>query len=236
MADYCIVASQYTRRTLLENGVPPGRVFVIPYGIDVASRLLASPRPSNLFRVLFVGQKIHRKGLSYLLEAWSRLKLPNAELVVAGVATRTENSCDNMPVSFATLTMPARPISMHSTRQADLFCMPSLSRRVWFGVSGGISPRTAHRRNPNTGAVDLITHGQEGFIVPIRDSEAIARCLEWAYRHRGELRDMRVAAFDSRKSLLAAVSRQRGRSTRTSGESGWVVGIVQNDQTVQMQC
>jgi glycosyltransferase involved in cell wall biosynthesis len=46
----------------------------------------------------------------------------------------------------------------------------------------------------NTGAADMVQDGREGFIVPIQDVEALAEKLEWAYRNRAALTEMRTSA------------------------------------------
>ena len=46
----------------------------------------------------------------------------------------------------------------------------------------------------NAGGSDILTHGVEGFIVPIRDVEALKEKLEWCYRHPQELAEMGRAA------------------------------------------
>jgi starch synthase len=48
---------------------------------------------------------------------------------------------------------------------------------------------------PNTGIADLLTEGQEGFIVPIRDSRAIRERLEWMLAHPAERDRMGDAAL-----------------------------------------
>jgi glycosyltransferase involved in cell wall biosynthesis len=47
---------------------------------------------------------------------------------------------------------------------------------------------------PHTAAPDVITDGTEGFIVPIRSSEAIADKLELLLREPARLREMKTAA------------------------------------------
>src|SRR2546423_1769686 len=89
LADACIVASSYTRKTLVENGVAPDRIFTIPYGVDLE---FFSPveRQSEKFSVLFVGQLCRQKGLHYLLEAWRHLRPLNAELRIVGHPLKSE--------------------------------------------------------------------------------------------------------------------------------------------------
>ncbi len=47
---------------------------------------------------------------------------------------------------------------------------------------------------PSTCGPDVMEDGREGFIIPIRDSEALAAKLEWAVSNRRDLAEMGVAA------------------------------------------
>ena len=45
----------------------------------------------------------------------------------------------------------------------------------------------------NTGALDVVREGVDGFIVPIRSVEAIKEKILWCYEHREEAREMGLA-------------------------------------------
>ena len=63
LADLCIAASSYTRKTLIENGVSSDRIAVIPYGVDLEFFCPADCQRDQ-FSVLFVGQLCRQKGLA----------------------------------------------------------------------------------------------------------------------------------------------------------------------------
>src|SRR5439155_6651197 len=90
LADLVLVPSDYVMRCLLENGVSAERIMKIPYGVD--HRRFSPVRwprtETRPFRVLYVGTIAHHKGVRYLLEAWQRLKLRDAELVLIGQPDR----------------------------------------------------------------------------------------------------------------------------------------------------
>lgn len=74
MADHIVCASSFTRRSLVEAGALPSSISVIPYGVDLPTGPVA---PANqVFRALFVGSGIYRKGLHHLLDAWKTATLP----------------------------------------------------------------------------------------------------------------------------------------------------------------
>lgn len=198
-ADLCLVASDYVRRTLVAHGVDARRVRVVPYGVDTPDTLPEPRDTGDTFRVLFVGQFIQRKGLSYLLEAWRRLALPNAELVLAGRG----GTDDALIARYAGAFRPGSfrrtgPVSREALcglyQTSDVLCMPSLAEGFGLVYLEALAQGTPVIATPNTGVADLVRDGEEGFIVGIRDVAALTERLAWCYAHRGELAAMRGAA------------------------------------------
>ncbi|MGZ8432437.1 MAG: glycosyltransferase, partial [Candidatus Deferrimicrobiaceae bacterium] len=84
-ARYLILESEFTRDTFLAQGYPAGKLVLLPRGVDTARfRPPDRPTPDRPFRVVFSGSIGVRKGARYLLDAWSKLKLRDAELVMLG--------------------------------------------------------------------------------------------------------------------------------------------------------
>ena len=83
VADYVFVNSQFCYDTFVEEGYPKEKLVMIPRGFEV-TQYRPLPKEDDKFRVVFVGLLCVRKGLKYLLEAWDRLQLPDAELVLVG--------------------------------------------------------------------------------------------------------------------------------------------------------
>ena len=194
LADACIVASNYTRQTLIENGVEACRIQVVPYGVDLTQAMPPAHAPSGRFRVLFVGQVTQRKGIQYLLEAWKRLALPDAELVLAGRGGGDAALLAKYEGHFR-CTGPVSADALRTLYQtSDLLCMPSLAEGFGLVYLESLAHGTPVIATPNTGAADLIHDGDEGFIVGIRDVEALMDRLRWCYEHRDALAAMRVKA------------------------------------------
>jgi glycosyltransferase involved in cell wall biosynthesis len=83
LADLILVLSQKAEETFLAAGVPPEKLFRHQRGVDV-QRFTPAPNPPEIFRAVFVGALIKRKGVHHLLDAWRRVNLRNAELVLVG--------------------------------------------------------------------------------------------------------------------------------------------------------
>src|SRR5205807_7344060 len=123
-ADLCIASSNYTRQTLIENGVAAGRIAVVPYGVD-AEFFAPGQESRERFTVLFVGQLVRQKGLHYLLEAWRRLKLINAELRIVGSSSSQQRWRKQYGCEATFLGTVDKDALRSEYRRADLLCLPS---------------------------------------------------------------------------------------------------------------
>ncbi len=82
LADLLFVLSQKAADTFRVQGFSEEKLYYLPRGVDV-ERFKPGPRPP-IFRAVFSGALIERKGIHHLLEAWHRLDLKDAELWLVG--------------------------------------------------------------------------------------------------------------------------------------------------------
>src|SRR3989344_3191877 len=82
-ADYVSIQSLFVKRTFLEKGFPEKKLIHIPYGVNLLA-LRQVLKTDNVFRIIFAGGMSLRKGVHYLLQAFSELNLPNSELMLIG--------------------------------------------------------------------------------------------------------------------------------------------------------
>lgn len=176
-ADRVIVPSDYVRDTMVANGTEASRVFVLPYGVDTQRfRPPERPRePDGKFRVLFVGALTQRKGIKYLLEAAKRAGIKGLELVCVGKLAGS-------PAAFAPyegVLRHVRHVPFHEVHRlfqiADVFAYPSLHEGSAFASYEALASGLPVVCTPNTGAV--VRDAREGFIVPVRDVDALVERL-----------------------------------------------------------
>lgn len=170
-ADRVIVPSDYVRDTLSARGVDPARVFVLPYGVDIA-RFRPAPRaPDGKFRVLFVGGLSQRKGIKYLLEAAKRAAIPGMELVCVGKLAGGEAAF----APYANVFRHVRHVPFHEVhalfQTADVFAYPSLHEGSAFASYEALASGLPVVCTPNTGSV--VRDGVEGYLVAPRDVDAL---------------------------------------------------------------
>ncbi len=180
--DAVIVPSDYVRDTLTARGVPSSKIAIIPYGVDVERfRPPPAPRPRARLRLLFVGHLSQRKGIGYLLEAARRLKgLPGFELVLVG----RKVGADAAFAPHADLFRHVSHVPFHEVhalfQDADLFVYPSLHEGSAFVTYEALASGLPVITTPNAGSV--VRDGIEGYVVPIRDVDALVERIERLHR------------------------------------------------------
>lgn len=197
LADLCIAASRYTGRTLVENGVDPARVRVVPYGVDVEYLHPAAERAPGPLRVLFAGQMVQRKGLSDLLTAWGSLGLRDAELTLVGRGRFDQGVLRSHEGSFRMETDASRARLRELYQQADVLCVPSLAEGFGLVYLEALACGTPVIGTVNSGAADVVTEGRDGWVVPIRSPDALAERLRWCHENRDALASMRAHARET---------------------------------------
>jgi glycosyltransferase involved in cell wall biosynthesis len=187
LADRILVGSQFVRNAFMEEGFPAEKMIVIPYGADV-ERFFPAREATNLkkpFRALFVGSIVQRKGISYLLRAYQRFKGPNTELILVG--NYPDDSSPFVPFHDDFKHIPHVPQANlpQIYRSADVFVFPSLLEGMPLVVLEAMASGLPVITTPN-GPGDLVRDGVDGFVVPIRDVDAIVEKLEYLHAHPEE--------------------------------------------------
>ena len=191
-ADLILAPSAYVCGTLLELGCDPARLALLPYGADIARFRPPAEPDDSVFRLCFVGQIGQRKGIKYLLEAVRRLKLPKIEVLLVGPIVGSGEGLAPYRDLFSWVpSVPYAEVPAYY-RQASVFVYPSLHEGsatvIYEALASGLPVITT----PNTGSV--VEDGKQGFVVPIRDVEALMARIEQLYRDRTLRRAMSVQA------------------------------------------
>lgn len=177
-ADSILVPSSYVSVTLQEIGVPEERIVVLPYGVD-ASRFRPQNTPRRPFRVLFVGQISQRKGIRYLLESFKRLKLKEAELILVGGVIGSGDCLARYRDIFTHVhNVPYAEVHRYFST-ASIFVYPSLHEGSALAIFEALASGLPVITTPNSGSV--VRDGTDGYIVPIRDTEALMDRMQHLY-------------------------------------------------------
>ncbi|WP_254064609.1 glycosyltransferase [Granulicella sp. S156] len=179
-ADAITVPSSMAARSFVEMGVPAAKVHTIPYGVRLENFHPVGEPPQGELRVLFAGAVGLRKGIPYLLQAFSELRHPSKRLLIAGQMQEDLRSvlpkCPQENVEFLGAVPQPRLVELMST--SHVLVLPSIEEGLALVQAQALACGCPVICSTNTGGEDLFSDGVEGFIVPIRDSGAIAARLQ----------------------------------------------------------
>lgn len=198
-ADYIAIPSLFVKRSFIEEGVPESKLILNQYGVDL-SMFKPAPKNDNVFRIIFGGGLSLRKGTHYLLQAFSELNLRNSELLLIGtINDEIKPFLVKYPKNVK--QMSYRPLGeLYKTyAQGSVFCLPSLEE------GGGMVQHQAMAcglpviGTTNSGAEDIVRDGKDGFIVPIRDTEALKEKILYLYENLEICKAMGKSALERMK-------------------------------------
>ncbi len=206
LADFLLTPSRMVRDSFVQHGFDPARTRVIPYGVDLSrfkplSNGMGSGRP---FRVICVAQLSLRKGHLYLLEAWKKLRLRNAELLFIGAVSYEMSSILRRYAGmFRHIPFVPNHELPKEYARSSVFVLPSIEDGFGYVIGEALACALPVITTVNAGGGEIISHQRDGFLVPIRCPEAIAERLEFLYRNEEARKEMACAAVDKARSELS---------------------------------
>jgi glycosyltransferase involved in cell wall biosynthesis len=180
LADRILVGSSFVRDSFQAEGVPRDKIEIIPYGTDTG---LFQPDASNkikidlTFNLLFVGQIGQRKGIAYLLKAYERFRGHGTHLRIVGKIQGNGTALRPYRNLFEHIDHMPRSYLPDIYREADVFVFPTLVEGMPLVVLEAMASGIPVIVTPN-GPGDIVRDGVDGFVVPIRDVDAIVDRLE----------------------------------------------------------
>ena len=181
-AERILVPSEYTRRTFpahLQDKIIPAPLFGrcrVPDEVQLER--------NAVFTVGVVGGDPLRKGYLYLLQAWKRLALPHARLLIrssADFATFPELASllqGMQNVEFLTYL----PDINDFYRQCDVFVLPSTDDGFGMALFEAMGNGVPCIATTHCGSSELLTSGHDGLVVQPFDSHALGEALLSLYR------------------------------------------------------
>jgi glycosyltransferase involved in cell wall biosynthesis len=209
--------SEWAKQSLVADyGVPADKVTVIPPGIDAARWDFASRRETvwaaqsgrtRRVNILFVGADFKRKGGDTLLEAFRSLPRTGPAAVDAHlhIVTKTENVGDDVEGGTDSRVTVYRGLTPNAEclralyADADLFAFPTRADCLPLAVMEALAAGLPVITTDVAALPEAVTHGVNGWIVPVDDRAALAAALT------------RLSADTDLRRRLAMAARITGR-------------------------
>lgn len=180
-ASLILVNSEWSRSALLDQGVPDEKLIVVPGAYEPTTESVSHSETTAIetadgpLQVLWLGSVVLRKGIPYFLEAARKLCGADVAFTVAGPIGITNEALRQAP-SCVTFTgrIPRDGVSSFY-QKADVFVLPTLSDGFGITQVEAMAHGCPVIATPNCGRV--VTDGEDGFVVPPRDADALAAAL-----------------------------------------------------------
>jgi len=188
MADYHCAASSIVRRQLVDAGIAPEKIWVVPYAAD--ERRFRRPPAGSLRdanRIIYAGQLTQRKGLRVLFAAVRRLREARPVTLDLYGPVRSDILPDLDPIRHEPWLTVHGAVGQEQLaaafHRAAVLALPS-----WEEGFGLVVPQALNCGLPcvvsdRVGAADLIRPRVNGAVFPVGDADALARELDWWLHH-----------------------------------------------------
>jgi len=167
-ADYIIANSNFTKRGIVNVGMPAEKVFINHSGVDLPEKI--PPYPEE-FKASFLGTSCLRKGTPYLIQAFA--KTPEIKLLLQG---GYHPELHKFLESSLTPNIEMGGYSIHIFNffaQTSVYIQPGIVDGCPLTILEAMAYERPVIATTNCGSGELIEDGKSGFIIPIRSPEAI---------------------------------------------------------------
>lgn len=193
-ADIVLVPSEFTRQAVAELAPESTAVISVPYGLDLSGfELSATPEPG---RVLAVGSVGLRKGHPDLAAAARLLKKQGSSAYVRVVGPLQESFTRHPLLAGPEYVgqIPRAQVPKEFAR-ADVLAFPTICDSFGLVMLEAMAMGVPVVCSSNCG--DVVRDGVDGFVVPIRDPEALAKAID------------RIVSDRSLREAMSANARER---------------------------
>lgn len=182
-ADAIIAQGQFMRRALLDFGVPESLIHVIHNGVDLTSFSKGEPFPHHRPYILAMGNLFRRKGFDILLEAFSRIRSNEADLLIAGDGPeliRLTELADRLGVSNRVrfLRHVSGQNKINLLRSAQFLVVPSRCEPFANVILEGLASGLPIVASDIDGNPELVHSYRNGVLFPNENSEALTQVLQ----------------------------------------------------------
>lgn len=162
-----------------DNGVPSKKVVPVGAGVNLPRVRPVVDKDYSAPRILFVGKGFARKGGPVLLRAFARVRraIPDAELTIIGA------EIPDAPPGVRCLGFVSKSDAagldqlLDEYERATVFTMPSLYEPYGIVFAEAMAHRLPCIGTDICAMPEIIRHGETGYVVPVRDDEALANRL-----------------------------------------------------------
>lgn len=184
MADFIYTHSEYTRQSLIQEGIDPQKLRATQLNVDPRFTPPQARPADGVFRIVYVGRIDATKGIPLLLEAFARLPKKEAELTLVGgwsSAPMKRRVLAAMQRDPRIRVAPGDPLP--ALQRADVYVHPTYEDGFAYSPMEALACGVPVVVTEDTGMKEHVVEGRNGYVVPTGSWEAILERLEHLLEH-----------------------------------------------------
>ena len=192
IVDFIVFPSSFPKASYLEAGFPESKLKTNGLGVDLKRFKPKIEYDSNKFRVMFMGLLSIRKGVHFLLRAWRKLGLKNAELVLVGTLEKYSRGIILNELRIANNVVFLGGIDNPEVkyRECDVFILPSIEDGFGQVVIEAMACGLPVIITENVGAKDCVRSGVDGLIIEPFSVDSICESILFFYNNPDKIQEM----------------------------------------------
>lgn len=186
--EFFLAPSHFVQRGLEYCGIQSDSIFVLPYGTNFEPQKEPQMIP-DVVRFIYVGQVTHRKGMHYLLKAFSELEPFGVEIDIIG-GWPSNSELYRMYKGFRNIRFHGNILHAQVREmllQDNVFVFPSLSEGLSLSCLEAMSCGLPIICSVNSGANDFVQNGYNGFVIRPDDISALKEKILFFYNNPKEI-------------------------------------------------
>lgn len=196
VSDYCIVASEFTKKTLEGVGIESRKIIKLPLGVDLERFRFKERVIKDPFQIIFVGGVGQRKGIKYLLEAVKLLNSDKIRLKIIGPIVGKGKAIKKYSKFYDYLGVLGNAEIVKHMHDSDCLVLPSLFEGFGLVIPEAMATGMPVVASPNSAAPEIIREGVDGFVVEPADICGLAGRIHWMACNRKKIIEMGISAAE----------------------------------------
>lgn len=190
LADYFLTPSSFINNSLVACGVDPEKLVTVLYGSNAVA-IEHDYKADGPLRLLFVGNVNYNKGIPYLLKAMERFSAEEVTLKLVGLYNPKDEFVKNNTlknVEFCGKLDFEEVCNIY--RNSDVLVLNSFAEAMGQVGIEAMACGLPLICSTNTGVQDIVTDGENGFIIEPGNVDALAEKISWFKENRPEIERM----------------------------------------------
>lgn len=197
-ADYFIVASSVTEKSLKIFGISENQIMMCRYGIDVKNEQLLM-KSSGKKKIVFIGDVTPKKGIHYFANLQEYLGVENYEYHVLGQYSDDNIWYQKMKNSCIFHGYVTHDRVLEICKNMDFVVFPSLADGFGLSVIEAMACGVVPFVSTSAGVSDIIHSGENGYVFELPNINKIVPQLTSLANDKNKFDAVRKAAYETAK-------------------------------------